>query len=174
MVAPKKAKKVLEHALTELSHWITQHSHSPNQPKAISVRDIPVFVEKLQKQISHFVEELIESPALENVAKEFKGKCDEVQDAVSQSLLPANENSEKTVNALKQLQKVVTNALKKLNQVFKELFKNSVITAAPTFTPHHGQQVVHLANEQKFKSHGSHSPQVDSLRHYNIPPGKKG
>ncbi|HRE32364.1 MAG TPA: hypothetical protein PLD88_10355 [Candidatus Berkiella sp.] len=174
MVTPKKAKKYLEYALTELSHWITQHSQSPNQPKATSVKELPIFVEKLQKQINHFVDELIASPPLQKVAQEFKGKCDEIQDAVSQSLLPASENSKTTISALKQLQKVLTDALKKLSQVFKELFKNSVITPTPVFTPHHGQQVVHLANEQRFKSHGAHGPQADSFRHYNIPPGKKG
>lgn len=44
----------------------------------------------------------------------------------------------------------------------------------PRLTTHHGKPVSHLDNEKSYKSHGAHGQQSSGIRHYNIPPGKKG
>lgn len=174
MVAPKKAKKQLEHSLVDLAHWITAHSVSPNHPKETSTKNVENFVTKLEKQIGHFVQELTaQQHPHERVAAEFKVKCDSLQRAIAESL-QSHDNSQATTNALKHLHKVIVDALTQLSKIYREVFKSAALSPTPAFTPHHGQQVVHLANEQRYKVQASRGPQTDNLRHYNIPPGKKG
>ncbi len=172
MVAPKKAKKHLEHSLVDLAHWITAHSESPNHPKETSTKDVATFAHKLETQIGHFVQELMKQHSPDKVAAEFKMKCDSLQKAIAESL-QSHQNSQATTNALKHLHKVIVEALTQLSKVFKDLFKTSVLVQTPAFTPHHGQQVVHLANEQRYKNQSNRGPQTDNFRHYNIPPGSK-
>lgn len=92
--------------------------------------------------------------------------------AVAEALL-SKDNTQTT--ALKKLQKTIVQALSRMIKVFKDLFKSTTsLEKIPSFTPHHGQQVVHLANEQRYKSQKAHGASQDALRHYNIPKGKNG
>lgn len=174
MVAPKKAKKHLEHVLTDFSTWITHHSGNVNQPKDQSARNTAAFTTRLEKQISHFVDILLGDVSSHNLAAQFKAKCDNVMQVVAEAML-STENSKSTVSALKRLHKAIVDALYRMSTVFKDLFKStSSLEKLPSFTPHHGHQVVHLANEQSFKSQKARGASQDALRHYNIPKGKNG
>ncbi|MGE3319447.1 MAG: hypothetical protein AB7I18_09115 [Candidatus Berkiella sp.] len=173
MTAPKKAKKHLEHALTDLSHWITHHSGNANQPKDQSVKNIGAFAKRLEKQIAHFVDGLVSDSSSHNVAAQFKARCDSTQQLIAEALL-SKDHTQTAVNALKQLHKTIVDALYRMSQVFKDLFKSTTsLEKMPSFTPHHGTQVVHLKNENSFKKQQSRGSQ-DALRHYNIPKGKNG
>lgn len=173
MVAHKKTQKHLEYSLADLAHWITEQSVSPNHPNVTSTKDVNTSAPKLEKQIGHFVQELTgDQRSPDRVASEFKVKCDSLQKFIAESL-QSHENSQATTNALKHLHKVIVEALTQLSKVYKDVFKSSVLAQTHAFTPHHGQQVVHLANEQRYKNQANRGPQTDNLRHYNIPPGSK-
>lgn len=174
MVTPKKAKKHVEHVLTELSTWISNHSGNANQPKDQSVRKISAFTERLEKQIAHFTNDLVEDFSKHSLAAQFKAKCDNAKQVVAEAML-ATDNSQVVVNAFKKLHKAIVEALYRLSKVFKDLFKStSSLDKIPSFTPHHGQRVVHLANEQSFKNQRSRGMSQDAARHLNIPKGKNG
>ena len=174
MVAPKKANKHLEHVLTELSTWITHHSGNANQPKDQSVRKLSAYTARLEKQIAHFVNDLVEDSSQHSLAAQFKVKCDKAKQVVAEAMLVTG-NSEVTASALKKLHKAIVQALYHMSQVYKDLFKStSSLDKIPSFTPHHGHQVVHLANEQSFKNQRSRGMSQDAARHLNIPKGKNG
>lgn len=171
MPAPKKAKKHLEHVLTEFSHWITSHSGNANQPKDQSSRNIGAYATRVEKQISHFVDGLLQDGSQHSLAAQFKAKCDRVQQVIAEALV-TKDHAQTAVNALKKLHKTIVDALYRMSQVFKDLFKSTPsLEKIPSFTPHHGTQVVHLKNEDRFKKQQSRGSQ-DALRHYNIPKGK--